>query len=109
VKWSLILTGKAQAMERKRFTEEQIIGILEEHALGAKTSEVCRKPGINEATFYNSKSKFGGMDVSEAKRLKRLEAENAFAVSLRISFIPVLRCEVVERTRPMPYGAVTSC
>ena len=64
-------------MKRKRFTEEQIIGILKEHELGAKTADLCRKHGISEATFYNWKSKFGGMDVSEAKRLKGLEAENA--------------------------------
>jgi len=64
-------------MKRKRFTEEQIIGVLKEHELGAKTADLCRKHGISEATFYNWKSKFGGMDVSEAKRLKGLEAENA--------------------------------
>jgi putative transposase len=64
-------------MKRKRFTEEQIIGVLKEHELGAKTADLCRKHGISEATFYNWKSKFGGMDVSEAKRLKALEAENA--------------------------------
>ncbi len=64
-------------MKRSRFTEEQIIGVLKEHELGAKTAEVCRKHGISEATFYNWKSKFGGMDVSEAKRLKALETENS--------------------------------
>jgi putative transposase len=64
-------------MKRKRFTEEQIIGVLKEHELGAKTADLCRKHGISDATFYNWKSKFGGMDVSEAKRLKQLEGENA--------------------------------
>jgi putative transposase len=64
-------------MKRKRFTEEQIIGVLKEHELGTKTADLCRKHGISEATFYNWKSKFGGMDVSEAKRLKALEGENA--------------------------------
>ncbi len=64
-------------MKRKRFTEEQIIGILKEHELGAKMADLCRKDGISEATFYNWKSKFGGLDVSEAKRLKQLEGENA--------------------------------
>jgi putative transposase len=64
-------------MKRKRFTEEQIIGILKEHELGAKMADLCRKHGISEATFYNWKSKFGGLDVSEAKRLKQLEGENA--------------------------------
>ena len=63
-------------MKRKRFTEEQIIGILKEHDLGAKTADLCRKHGVSEATFYNWKSKFGGMDVSEAKRLKQLQDEN---------------------------------
>jgi len=64
-------------MKRKRFTEEQIISVLKEHELGAKTSDLCRKHGISEATFYNWNSKYGGMDVSEAKRLKALETENA--------------------------------
>lgn len=64
-------------MKRIRFTEEQIIGVLKEQELGAKTGDLCRKHGISEATFYNWKSKFGGMDVSEAKRLKTLEGENA--------------------------------
>jgi putative transposase len=63
-------------MKWKRFTEEQIIGVLKEHELGAKTADLCRKHGISEATFYNWKSKFGGMDVSEAKRLKQLQDEN---------------------------------
>jgi len=63
-------------MKRSRFTEDQIIGVLKEHELGAKTADLCRKHGISEATFYNWKSKFGGMDVSEARRLKALEDEN---------------------------------
>jgi putative transposase len=57
-------------MKRNRFTEEQIIGVLKEHELGAKTADLCRKHRISEATFYNWKSKFGGMDVSEAKALR---------------------------------------
>ncbi|MGH6811265.1 MAG: transposase [Methylocella sp.] len=64
-------------MKRSRFTEEQIVAVLWEHELGAKTADLCRKHGISEATFYNWKSKFGGMDASEAKRLKALESENA--------------------------------
>jgi len=64
-------------MKRARFTEEQIIGILREHEAGMKTADVCRKHGISEATFYNWKARYGGMDVSEAKRLKSLEDENA--------------------------------
>ena len=64
-------------MKRARFTEEQIIAVLKEHEAGAKTADLARKHGISEATFYNWKAKFGGMDVSEAKRLKQLEDENA--------------------------------
>lgn len=64
-------------MKRSRFTEQQIIGILREQEAGMKTADVCRKHGISEATFYKYKAKFGGMDVSEAKRLKALEDENA--------------------------------
>jgi putative transposase len=64
-------------MKPSRFTEEQIIGILQEHEAGAKTADVCRKHGISSATFYKWKAKYGGLDVSDAKRLKSLEDENA--------------------------------
>ena len=64
-------------MRKSRFTEEQIIGILKEHQAGMSAAELCRKHGISDATFYNWRSKFGGMDVSDAKKLKGLEAENA--------------------------------
>jgi putative transposase len=64
-------------MKRSRFTEEQIIAILREQETGAKTADVCRKHGISDATFYKWKAKFGGMDVSDARRLKALEDENA--------------------------------
>jgi putative transposase len=64
-------------MKSKRFTEEQIIGVLKEGEAGAKTKELCRKYGISEQTFYNWKAKYGGMTVSEARRLRELEAENA--------------------------------
>ena len=64
-------------MRRSRFSEEQIIAILKEQEAGAKTADVCRKHGISDATFYKYKAKYGGMDVSEARRLRELEAENA--------------------------------
>ena len=64
-------------MKRSRFTEEQIIGILKEQEAGTKTADVCRRHGISDATFYNWKAKYGGMEVSEAKRLKALDDENA--------------------------------
>ena len=63
-------------MKRSRFTEEQIIGILKEHELGAKTADLCRKHGISDATFYKWKAKYGGMTVSETARLRTLEEEN---------------------------------
>jgi len=64
-------------VKAKRFTEEQIIGVLKEADAGAKTKELCRRHGISEATFYNWKAKYGGMTVAEARRLKELEQENA--------------------------------
>ena len=64
-------------MKRSRFSEEQIIGIVKEQEAGMPTVEVCRRHGVSPATFYKWKSKFGGMEVSEAKRLRSLEDENA--------------------------------
>ena len=64
-------------MKRSRFTEEQIIGILREQEAGVATAEVCRRHGVSSATFYKWTAKFGGLDVSEARRLKALEDENA--------------------------------
>lgn len=64
-------------MKRSRFTDEQIIGILKEHEAGMPVSELCRKHGVSDASIYKWKAKYGGMDVSETKRLKTLEDENA--------------------------------
>jgi putative transposase len=64
-------------MKKMRYTEQQIIRILKEHEAGAKVQDLVREHGISEQSFYRWKSKFGGMEVSEAKRLKDLEAENA--------------------------------
>ena len=64
-------------MKRSRFSEEQIIGILKEHQAGLGAKELCRKHGVSDATFYKWRSKYGGMEVSYAKGLKALEAENA--------------------------------
>ena len=63
-------------MKKSRYTEEQIIGILKQHEAGIKTADLCREHGISEATFYNWKSRYGGLDVSEAQRLRQMEDEN---------------------------------
>ena len=63
-------------MKRSRFTEEQIIGILKEHQAGRTAKELCRKHGVSDATFYKWRSKYGGMEVSDARKLKSLEDEN---------------------------------
>jgi putative transposase len=64
-------------MRKTRFSEEQIIGVLKEHERGIGTADLCRRHGISQQTFYRWKSKYGGLEVSEARRLKSLEDENA--------------------------------
>lgn len=64
-------------MKRSRFTEDQIVGTLREQVAGMKTADVCRKHRISTATFYKSKAKYGGLDISDARRLQTLEEENA--------------------------------
>ena len=64
-------------MKRSRFTEDQIIGILKEHEAGVAVADLCRKHGVSNASIYKWKAKYGGMDVSEARRLKALEDENS--------------------------------
>ena len=64
-------------MKRSRFSDEQIIGMIKEQEAGTPTAEVCRKHGISTASFYKYKAKFGGLDVSDARKLKALEDENA--------------------------------
>ena len=63
-------------MKRKRYSEEQIIGILKEAEAGVPVAELCRKHGMSDASFYTRRSKYGGMEISEAKRLRHLEEEN---------------------------------
>ena len=63
-------------MRTSRFTEEQIIGMIKEQEAGLSTAEVCRKHGLSPATFYKLKAKYGGMEVSDARRLRQLEDEN---------------------------------
>jgi putative transposase len=63
-------------MKKSRYSEEQIIAVLKEHQVGIPVAELCRKHGISDATFYNWRSRYGGLEVSDARRLKGLEEEN---------------------------------
>lgn len=76
-------------MKKQRFTEERIVAVLKEQEAGMKVADLCRKYGISDATFYNWKAKYGGMEVSEAKRLKALEEENAKLKKLLAGVLPV--------------------
>ena len=87
-------------MKRTKFTDEQIVGILQEQEAGAKTADLCRKHGVSSATFYAWKAKFGGMEVSDAKRLKALEDENA--VNRRAKLTPYRRPKLMWWTTPAP-------
>ena len=95
-------------MKRSRFSEEQIIAILREQEAGAKTVEVCRKHGISDATFYKWKARYGGMEVSDARRLKALEDENAkfWMGWLSSAFLIRVRAARLPRTRPTSGTAI---
>jgi len=86
-------------MRKSRFTEAQIIGMIKEQEAGLPTSELCRKHGLSPATFYKLKAKYGGMDLSDAKRLKQLEDENAKLKRLACVLIGV-DPKTVRRARP---------
>ena len=79
---------------KKRYTEEQIIGAIKQHESGVKIDDLCRQLGISSGTFYNWRSKYAGMDVSEAKRLRELEGENGKLKKLLAE--KMLECEAMK-------------
>ncbi len=89
-------------MRNSRFTETQIIGMIKEQEAGLTVAEVCRKHGLSPASFYKLKAKFGGMDVSDVRRLKQLEEENAKLKRLVAETIPSRRSSI---SRPKAVGA----
>ena len=99
-------------MKRSRFSEEQIIAILKAHQAGMSTRELCRKHGISDATCYNWRSKYGGLEVSEAKRLKSLEAENQKLKKLlaeqMLDVATLVEWHYIAPGKPMQNGFVES-
>ena len=95
-------------MKKARLTEEQIISILQEHEAGAKCADLCRKHGMSEGTFYAWKAKYSGMTVSEAKRLKALEDENAKLKRLLAEQKQRYIDELVAGRLPAPFQALVS-
>jgi putative transposase len=94
-------------MKRGRFSDEQIVGILKEQEAGAVTADVCRRHGISEAAFYKWKAKFGGLEVSEAQRLRQLESENAKLKKLLAE--ATLNIAVLKDISAKMYGPPPSC
>lgn len=89
-------------MKKSRFTETQIVGIITQHESGAKVSDICREHGISEQTFRNRKAKYGGMAVSDVRRMKELEEENSRLKKMfaELSLVHNALKDVVEKNSP---------